>query len=63
MRKKLFFVGLIVTFVLSGIAHYAHWNEMFQFVIASIAVIFVAGFLGRRPRVSPTMPASGSEAF
>ncbi|AJY77870.1 calcium/proton exchanger [Paenibacillus beijingensis] len=47
MRRKLFFTGLIVTFVLSGIAHYAHWNEMFQFVVSAIAVIFVAGFLGQ----------------
>ncbi|MBB6735870.1 calcium/proton exchanger [Cohnella zeiphila] len=45
--KKLFFPLLIVTFVLSGIAHYAHWNAVFQFVVAAISVIFVAGFLGR----------------
>ena len=47
MLKKLFFPLLIVTFALSGIAHYAEWNAMFQFVISAISVIFVAGFLGK----------------
>jgi len=46
-RRQLFFAGLIISFALSGIAHYAHWNEMFQFVVSAISVIFVAGFLGQ----------------
>ena len=45
--KKLFFPLLAVFFVLSGIAHYAHWSAVLQFVISAIAIIFVAGFLGK----------------
>ncbi|WP_027090977.1 calcium/proton exchanger [Cohnella thermotolerans] len=45
--KKLFFPLLIVFFVLSAIAHYAHWNVTLQFVLSAVAVIFVAGFLGK----------------
>ncbi|MBD0379315.1 calcium/proton exchanger [Paenibacillus sedimenti] len=47
MKGKIFNIGLIGTFALSGVAHYAHWNQTLQFVIASIAIIFVAGFLGK----------------
>ncbi|WP_127531503.1 calcium/proton exchanger [Paenibacillus kobensis] len=47
MRQKLFFAGLIVMFVLSAIGHYAHWDMTAQFVISAIAIIFVAGFLGK----------------
>lgn len=46
-RKQLFFAGLIASFVLSALAHYLHWNEMFQFAISAVSVIFVAGFLGQ----------------
>lgn len=45
--KKLFFPLLIVFFVLSGVAHYAGWNSMVQFVLSALSVIFVAGFLGK----------------
>ncbi|MBB6636437.1 calcium/proton exchanger [Cohnella thailandensis] len=45
--KKLFFPLLGVTFVLSAVAHYAHWNTTFQFIVAAICVVFVAGFLGQ----------------
>ncbi|MEK0313162.1 calcium/proton exchanger [Cohnella sp. 56] len=45
--KKLFFPLLAVFFVLSAIAHYAHMNAVFQFVVSAIAVVFVAGFLGK----------------
>ncbi|CAI6022517.1 calcium/proton exchanger [Cohnella sp. JJ-181] len=45
--KKLFFPLLAVFFVLSAIAHYAHMNTVFQFVVSAIAVVFVAGFLGK----------------
>ncbi|MFD1176151.1 calcium/proton exchanger [Paenibacillus puldeungensis] len=34
-------------FVLSAIGHYAHWPATLQFFISAIAVVFVAGFLGR----------------
>lgn len=47
MKGKLFYVGLIFFFVLTGIAHYMHLNTTFQFIIACIAIIFVAGFLGK----------------
>ncbi|MDP4096844.1 calcium/proton exchanger [Paenibacillus sp. P96] len=47
MKKWLSPALLIITFLLAGIAHYAHLNPIVQFVIASISVIFVAGFLGR----------------
>ncbi|MCY9658245.1 calcium/proton exchanger [Paenibacillus chondroitinus] len=47
MKGKLFYAGLIISFVLTGIAHYMHMNTTLQFVIACIAIIFVAGFLGK----------------
>ncbi|MFD0697195.1 calcium/proton exchanger [Paenibacillus sp. GCM10027628] len=47
MKGKLFNVGLIVTFALSALAHFMNWNHTLQFIIASIAIIFVAGFLGK----------------
>ncbi|MDF2650234.1 MAG: cation transporter [Paenibacillus sp.] len=47
MKGKLFYIGLIIFFVTSGIAHYMHLNPTLQFVIACIAIIFVAGFLGK----------------
>lgn len=47
MNQKLFFGGLIATFVLSGIAHYTGMNMTFQFIISAISIIFVAGFLGQ----------------
>ncbi|NQX65602.1 calcium/proton exchanger [Paenibacillus alba] len=47
MKGKLFYVGLILAFILSAVAHYTHLNATLQFVISAIAVIFVAGFLGK----------------
>ncbi|MDU0201495.1 MULTISPECIES: calcium/proton exchanger [Paenibacillus] len=47
MKGKLFYAGLIISFVLTGIAHYMHLDTTLQFVIACIAIIFVAGFLGK----------------
>ncbi|NIK75746.1 Ca2+:H+ antiporter [Paenibacillus castaneae] len=47
MKKKLFFSGLIAMFVLSAIGHYAHWDNTVQFVVSALAIIFVAGFLGK----------------
>ena len=47
-ERKIVLHGLIVSFVLTtGIAHYMHLNSTLQFVIACIAIIFVAGFLGK----------------
>lgn len=45
--KKLFFPLLIVSFVLSALAHYMHWGAIAEFVVSAIAIIFVAGFLGK----------------
>ncbi|MGG1514770.1 calcium/proton exchanger [Paenibacillus oryzisoli] len=47
MKGKLFYAGLLVFFIFAGIAHYAHMNTTLQFIIACIAIIFVAGFLGK----------------
>lgn len=47
MRKKWFPITLVITFILSAIGHYAHWNSTLEFIISAIAVIFVAGFLGK----------------
>lgn len=38
---------LVITFILSAIGHYADWDHTLQFVLSAIAVVFVAGFLGR----------------
>ncbi|GGF87393.1 calcium/proton exchanger [Paenibacillus aceti] len=46
--KKLVSPGLLILFfLLSAIGHYAHWSDTLQFAISAIAVIFVAGFLGK----------------
>lgn len=34
-------------FALSAVGHFAHWDMTLQFVISAIAIIFVAGFLGK----------------
>ena len=47
MKGKLFYIGLLVSFVAAGIAHYMHLNTTLQFIIACIAIVFVAGFLGK----------------
>lgn len=38
---------LIITFLLSAVSHYLHFDPLIQFVLSAIAVIFVAGFLGK----------------
>ncbi|WIM38953.1 calcium/proton exchanger [Paenibacillus sp. PK4536] len=47
MKKHLSTILLAIFFVFSAIAHYAHLNPILQFVVSAIAVILVAGFLGR----------------
>ncbi|MFC5652139.1 calcium/proton exchanger [Paenibacillus solisilvae] len=47
MNQKLFFTALIVLFVLSGVSHYAHFGTVTEFIISAIAILFVAGFLGK----------------
>jgi Ca2+:H+ antiporter len=39
--------GLLLTFLLSGIGHYMHWNNTLLFVISCLAIIFIAAFLGK----------------
>lgn len=38
---------LVVTFILSALGHYSGWDPTLQFILSAIAVIFVAGFLGK----------------
>lgn len=38
---------LVITFLLSAVSHYLHFDPLIQFVLSAIAVIFVAGFLGK----------------
>ncbi|MBW5444698.1 calcium/proton exchanger [Cohnella sp. CFH 77786] len=45
--KKLFFPLLIVTFALSAAAHYMHWGAEIEFALSAVAIVFVAGFLGK----------------
>lgn len=47
MKKNLFFAGLIIMFALSAIGHFGHWDMTAQFIISAIAIVFVAGFLGK----------------
>ncbi|TVY08719.1 calcium/proton exchanger [Paenibacillus cremeus] len=50
MKRYGFTIGLIGSFLLSGVAHYVGapvFNSTVQFIIAAIAIIFVAGFLGK----------------
>ncbi|MFC4778382.1 calcium/proton exchanger [Paenibacillus sp. GCM10023252] len=47
MRQKLFFIGLFAMFALSAAGHYLHWDMTVQFIVSAIAIVFVAGFLGK----------------
>lgn len=47
MKKWLNPALLIFTFLLSALGHFANWNFTLQFILSAIAVIFVAGFLGK----------------
>ena len=47
MKKWLNPALLIFTFLLSALGHFANWNFTLQFILSSISVIFVAGFLGK----------------
>ncbi|WP_211745341.1 calcium/proton exchanger [Paenibacillus sp. Marseille-Q4541] len=38
---------LVITFLLSAASHYLHFDPLVQFVLSAIAVVFVAGFLGK----------------
>lgn len=46
--KRMFSIGLIASFVLSAFAHYSGlFSATVQFIISCIAIVFVAGFLGK----------------
>lgn len=45
--KKWFFPALIVAFVLSAAANYLHWGAEMTFGLSAVAIVFVAGFLGK----------------
>jgi Ca2+:H+ antiporter len=46
--KKTWFYGLLAaSFILSGAAHYMAWPVLAQFLLACLAVLFAAGFLGK----------------
>ncbi len=47
MKKHISTILLAIFFVLSAIAHYAGFPPVLQFIFSAIAVILVAGFLGR----------------
>jgi Ca2+:H+ antiporter len=47
VRKNWFFILLAVTFIASGAAHYLGLSATVQFAISCVAIIFVAGFLGK----------------
>ncbi|BFH67834.1 MAG: calcium/proton exchanger [Paenibacillus dendritiformis] len=47
MGKRLFFIILWLTFLLSAAGHYLSWNMTLQFALSAVAIVFVAGFLGR----------------
>ncbi|GIP32916.1 calcium/proton exchanger [Paenibacillus sp. J2TS4] len=47
MSNRLLYILLILTFVISGAAHYAGMNYTVQFITSCIAILFVAGFLGK----------------
>jgi len=44
---KWFFPALIATFILSAAANYLHWGAEATFGLSAIAIVFVAGFLGK----------------
>ncbi len=47
MKKWITPFLLVITFILSALGHFAGWDPTLQFVLSAIAVIFVAGFLGK----------------
>jgi Ca2+:H+ antiporter len=47
LKKNWFYLALGLTFIASGSAHFLGLSSILQFALAGIAIIFVAGFLGR----------------
>jgi len=47
LKSKLLFTLLITLFILSGIGHYANWAPLAQVIVSALAILLVAGFLGK----------------
>ncbi|MNI22533.1 putative cation exchanger YfkE [compost metagenome] len=47
MKANWFNIGLVSSFLLSAAAHYAQLDKTIQFIISAVAVVFVAGLLGK----------------
>jgi len=47
LKSKLLFTLLITLFILSGIGHYANWPPLAQVIVSALAILLVAGFLGK----------------
>jgi Ca2+:H+ antiporter len=47
LKKYAFYIALIASFLASGALHYGHANMTLQFAVSAVAIVFVAGFLGR----------------
>ncbi|MBJ6363282.1 calcium/proton exchanger [Paenibacillus sp. GCM10012307] len=47
MKKYGFYSVMVAIFALSAISHYGGWNVMWQFALSALAILFVAGFLGK----------------
>jgi Ca2+:H+ antiporter len=47
VKKFGFTTGLAVSFLLSAVAHFVGFGSTWEFALAGLAVIFVAGFLGK----------------
>jgi Ca2+:H+ antiporter len=47
LRQKLFYYALVISVIASAASHYTGMPAVLQFIIAGIAIIFVAGFLGK----------------
>jgi Ca2+:H+ antiporter len=47
LRTKLFNLTLVISFILSAVAHYLHFNTTLQFALSAFTIVFVAGFLGK----------------
>ncbi len=65
MKRHAFTIGLIGSFVLSAVAHYVGaptFSPTVQFLISAVAIIFIAGFLGKATE-SVAHSANGWAAF
>jgi Ca2+:H+ antiporter len=47
LRERMFYYGMVIAVAASAITHYTGMSAVLQFIIAGIAIVFVAGFLGK----------------